>query len=194
MLWSSTSSIQIVFDISVGVIVSLFIYVLVIWIPDQRKRSRIRRNLTYQYDAFKEACVQIFFSALKQPYDSELVGRLKDRSFFRQYFKEQVSGDQNRWDVVLNGLNKSLVKELVLELEILRTEVNYALTVIDIDDQESFAFLKQLTQILYRSRNWTNDYDDIKELSRFMWSVHTGWSWAQGYTEKDIIAEMISKI
>jgi hypothetical protein len=86
------------------------------------------------------------------------------------------------------------VKELVVELEILMTEVHYALTVIDIDNQGAFAFLKQLTQILYRSRNWSDDYEDVKQLSRFMWSVHTGWSWADGYTDKDIIAEMINEI
>jgi hypothetical protein len=74
------------------------------------------------------------------------------------------------------------------------TEVHYALTVIDIDNQEAFVFLKQLTQILYRSRNWSDDYEDVKQLSRFMWSVHTGWSWADGYTDKDIIAEMINEI
>lgn len=185
---------QIVFDITVGFIVSLFIYILVVWLPEQSKRNRVRRNLAQQYDSFKDECIPIFFSALRESYDLDLLNRLKDRSFFRQYFKEKVSPDQERWHAVLNGLDESLVKKLVVELEILMTEVHYALTVIDIDNQDVFAFLKRLSQILYRHRNWSAEYDDVKQLSGFMWSVHTGWSVIDGYTEKDIIAEMIESI
>ena len=95
---------------------------------------------------------------------------------------------------VLNGLDDLLVKSLVVELEILAAEVQYTLTVIDIEDEDAFAFLKRLTEILYRHRNWTPDYDDVKQLSGFMWFVYTGWSVIDGYTEKDIIADMISAI
>lgn len=74
------------------------------------------------------------------------------------------------------------------------TEVHYALTVIDVDNQDAFVFLKRLSQILYRYRNWSAGYNDVKQLSGFMWSVHTGWSVIDGYTNKDIIAEMIAVI
>lgn len=184
----------IIFNLSVGVIVSLLIYVLVVWIPDQSKRERVRRSLALQYDSFKEECLSIFFSALHEPYDLELLHRLKDQTFFREYFKEKVSSDQERWHAVLNGLDDNLVKRLVVELEILMTEVHYALTVIDIVDRDVFSFLKRLSRILYRYRNWSADYDDVKQLSGFMWSVHTGWSVIDGYTNKDIIAEMIEAI
>jgi len=185
---------QIVFNISVGFIVGLFIYVLVVWLPEKFKRNRVRRSLAQQYDSFKEECIPIFFSALQQSYDLDLVQRLKDRVFFREYFKEKVAPDQERWHAVLNGLTEDLVKQLVVELEILMTEVHYALTVIDIDNQDAFAFLKRLAQILYRYRNWSTEYNDVKQLSGFMWSVHTGWSVIHGYTDKDIIAEMIEAI
>lgn len=82
---------QIVFDLSVGVIVSLFIYVLVVWLPEHFKRTRVRRSLALVYDSFKEECISIFFSALQESYDLDLLHRLKDRAFFRDYFKEKVS-------------------------------------------------------------------------------------------------------
>jgi hypothetical protein len=185
---------EIIFNLSVGIIVSLFIYVLVVWIPEQSKRKRVRRNLALQYGSFKEECLSIFFSALQESYDPELLHRLKDQTFFREYFKEKVSPDQERWHAVLNGLDDNLVKRLVVELEILIAEVHYALTVIDVDDPDVFSFLKRLTRILYRYRNWSSEYDDVKQLSGFMWSVHTGWSVIDGYTNKDIIAEMIEAI
>jgi TRAP-type C4-dicarboxylate transport system permease small subunit len=36
---------QITFDLAVGFIGGLFVYVLVVWLPEQFKRNRIRRNL-----------------------------------------------------------------------------------------------------------------------------------------------------
>lgn len=185
---------QIVFDIAVGIIVSLFIYVLVVWIPEKGKRLRVKRSLARHYDGFKDECIAVFFSALKTSYDLDIVQKLKDKSFFRDYFKEKVSESQERWHAVLNGLDDDLVKKLVVELEILATEVHYALTVIDIDNEEAFSFLKKLNRILYRNKNWTSDYDDITQLSGFMWSVYTGWSVIDGYTNKDVIADMIEAI
>jgi hypothetical protein len=96
---------------------------------------------------------------------------------------------------VLNGLNEDRVKHLVVELEILMAEVQFTLTVIDVDNPEVFAFLKRLAQVLHRSKHtWSPEYDDVKELAGFMWSVHTGWSLIEGYTERDVIAEMIEAI
>lgn len=185
---------QIIFDLTVGILVGLFIYVLVVWIPERAKRRRIRHNLSQSYSSFKEECILIFFSALQESCDLDLVDRLKDRMRFREYFKEMVSSDQERWHAVLNGLDAALVRRLVVELEIFMTEVHYALTVLDIENQEAFTFLKRLSQILYRFRTWTDQYDDVKRLSGFMWSVHTGWSSADGYTNRDVIAEMIAEI
>lgn len=185
---------QIIFDISVGVIVGLVIYVLVVWLPERSKRLRVKRSLTRQYDGFKEACIAVFFSALRESYDLAIVARLKERSFFRDYFKEKVSEDQERWHAVLNGLDDTLVKKLVIELEILAAEVHYTLTVIDVENDEAFAFLKRLNEILYRYRNWTSGYDDVKQLSGFMWAIYTGWSVIDGYMGKDVIAETIEAI
>src|SRR5512138_3636506 len=40
---------QIAFDVSVGVLVSLFVYVLVVRIPEQKKHQRLKANLHRQY-------------------------------------------------------------------------------------------------------------------------------------------------
>lgn len=185
---------QIIFDVTVGIIVSLFIYVLVVRVPEHSKRNRVRRNLQLQYDSFKEECTKVFLWALQEAYDPELIERLKDRNQFRQFFKERVSPDQDRWHVVLNGLDEYKIKSLVVELEILMAEVHFTLSTIDVNNPEAFAFLKRLAQVLYRSKKWSPEYDDVKQLSQFMWSVHTGWSIIEGYTERDVIAEMIEAI
>lgn len=62
---------------------------------------------------------------------------------------------------------------------------------IDVDNRQSFAFLKLLANVLYRARNCSPEYDGVKSLLGLMWSVFTGWSFIEGYPEKDPIADAI---
>jgi hypothetical protein len=185
---------QIAFDVSVGVIVSLFVYVLVVRIPERRKRSRLKASLKRQYSNLKEDCIMNCLFACEGTASLDLVERLKDREAFKNYFKERVSSDQDRWHAVLNGMDELKVKSIVQELSIFRQELEYTLTAIDVDDPEVFAFLRRLTHVLHRSQSWTAGYDEIKPLSQFMWSMHTGWDQIHGYMDKDFIADMIEAI
>ncbi|MDD2469105.1 MAG: hypothetical protein PHI97_34490 [Desulfobulbus sp.] len=185
---------QIIFNVSVGVIVSIFIYLLLVWLPERRKRTRVKRNLQRQYDLFKEDCITTFLGALNQTYNSELINNLKHRDHFKKYFKEPATCDQDRWDAVFNRVNDYMLKNLLIELEILRNEVLFTLAAVDIDDEEIFAFLKRLSQVVYRIKHWSQESEDHKELFRFLWSIHTGWNIIYGYQEKDIIAETIAAI
>jgi hypothetical protein len=58
----------------------------------------------------------------------------------------------------------------------------------------TFTFLKRVSQVLYRYRNVSDTYDDMRQLYSFMWVVHTGWSVIDGYTDKDVIADIIEAI
>jgi hypothetical protein len=185
---------EIVFNMTVGILVTLIIFALVVWVPEQSKRRRIRRNMARQYDSFKEECIKIYFWALQESYDTELMNRMKARDQFRAYFKEEITRGQDRWDGVQNGLTELLIRNLIAELEILRSEVIYTLGAIDIEDEQAYAFLKHLNQVLFRIRSWSEHDEELKLLSRFLWSVHTGWSVIDGYTDKDVIADMIRAI
>ncbi len=185
---------QIIFDTSVGINVGLFIYVLVVWLPERGKRDRIRRSLRQQYESFKEECIWIYLSALKGEH-GEPPDDLKDPIRFREWFHEPSSTPgQERWHAVLNGLKEFHIKRLAIEFEILMTEVQFTLAAIDVDNHEAFAFLKRLLHDLHRMTYVNESYDEVKQLSRLLWSIHTGWSFTEGYREKDPIAQMIESI
>jgi hypothetical protein len=182
---------QNIHDIAVGVIVGLFIYFLVVWLPERDKRKRVRRNLQLQYGSFKEGCIRIFLSAMDGGYDPAAIDSLKDREQFMHFFKEQFCPGQTRWDAVANGLHEENIKSLIVEFEIFIAEVRFTLIAVDVENQEVFAFLKDLATILYRARNCSPEYDGVKSLLSLMWSVFAGWSFIEGYTKKDVIADMI---
>jgi len=185
---------QIIFDVSVGAIVSLLIYLLVVRIPEFRKRSRLRDNLRRRYSLLKEECIMNFLWACGEPAGLDLVDQLKDRETFKSYFKVRVSDSQERWHAVLNGLDEARVRAIVAELAHFRRELEFTLASVDVDDAQAFALLRNLTRILHSSERWTAGYDEVKPLSQFMWSLHTGWDWVQGYTGRDAVADLIEAI
>jgi hypothetical protein len=185
---------QIVFDLSVGVLASIFIYYLVVRIPEYQKRRRLRANLATTYLSFKEDSIAIYLGCIMGSYPSGLPRRLSDQVEFRSFFKEQHTHDQDRWQAVANGLNDDRLKTLLIELDILAQEIHFTLSATDVQDQRAFQFLKRLTHIIHRGKNWTSDYDDVKSLMGFLWSLHTGWSWIDGYPDSDPVVAVIDSI
>ena len=181
-------------DIAVGVMVSLFIYFLVVWLPDRDKRKRVRQNLQLQYDSFKERCIAIFLSAMGPSFDPAVIDSLKDREAFMRFFKEGLSPGQTRWDAVANGLKTENINSLIIEFEIFVSEVRFILIAVDVQNEDVFAFLKQLAIVLYRARDCSPDYDGVESLLRLMWHVFAGWSFVEGYIKKDQIAGMIDAL
>lgn len=185
---------QITFDIAVGVIVSLFIYVLVVRLPAWQKKNRLKAHLLRRYDDLKEQCLIHFLWACNEPAESTLIDRLKSQEEFKTFFKERVSQHQDRWHAVLNGLTDDYVQSLVRELDLFRGELDYTLTTVEVADAKVFSFLRNLTQVLQRSRHWSDRDDQLKPLSQFMWSMFAGWSFVSGYTGRDQVKEMIRAI
>ncbi|MCQ9378324.1 hypothetical protein [Methyloversatilis sp. XJ19-49] len=185
---------QVTFDITVGIIVSLFVYLLVVRLPEWQKKGRLKAHLLRRYDDLKEQCLMHFLWACSQPAESTLIDSLKNQKEFRDFFNASVAPDQDRWHQVLNGLTDEYVRSIVRELDSFRGEVDFVLTSVDVSDEEAFRLLRNLTEVLQRSRHWSDREDQLKPLSQFMWSIFAGWSIISGYTDRDVIHDMITAI
>ena len=186
---------SIIFNVSIGFLVSIIFYILVVWIPDKRRKNIIKHNIEEQYPFFKEDTIHILLSACSVgSYDSNSPSKLSDQNEFRKYFKENISASQNRWHAVFNGLEGYLLRELLVELEILLNEVTFVLNNVYINDQNVFSFFKRLSYSVYKLKNTTSEYDDLKRLASFLWELFAGWSMIDGYRNEEIVKVMISKI
>jgi len=54
---------SIIFSLSIGFLVSMIFYLLVVWYPNKRKKNIIKHNLEEQYHFFKEGTIHILLSA-----------------------------------------------------------------------------------------------------------------------------------
>jgi hypothetical protein len=173
---------SIIYDLSIGFLVSVIFYLLVVWFPDRQRKNLIKRNFEEQYKFFKEDTISILLGVCNKCYESDLPTKLSEQSEFKKYFKEPVSDSQKRWDTVLNGLDERVIKELLVQLEILMNEVAFVLNNVDINNKNVFSFFKRLSQAVYKLKNSTLDDDD--DLKRFLWELFAGWSFIEGYREK----------
>lgn len=185
---------KIFYDLAVGAVITLAFYVLVIRLPDYQRRQRLKGSLKRHYKAFREDCIQIMLLVADGSCSPDLPETLIEQDKFRDYFKEKVTPNRDRWDEFLNNLDAHYLRELLTGMEIFRDELSFVLNNTDIPKDEPFEFLKRLSAAIYRMKDVTLDYDDKKFLARFLWSVFAGWDPNTGYPKEDTVKKMIAAI
>lgn len=181
-------------SLSVGFVVSSIFYFLVVYMPEYKRRKMLHESLKSQYLRFKISCIDTFLiiSNSQEHSDKEELLNLTE---FRRYFKKENKNGENRWGAVANSLQDSeyYLREVIYYLQMLNEEIGYTRNSINLNDPEVFEFLNRLSQLIARMESTEREYDDIKSLCGFLWSIFTGWDWAKGYSESDIIKDIIGR-
>ena len=181
-------------SLSVGFVVSSIFYFLVVYMPEYKRRKMLHESLKSQYLQFKISCINTFLiiSNSQEHSDKEELLNLTE---FRRYFKKENKNGENRWGAVANSLQDSeyYLREVIYYLQMLNEEIRYTRNSINLNDPEVFEFLNRLSQLIARMESTEREYDDIKSLCGFLWSIFTGWDWAKGYSESDIIKDIIGR-
>ena len=187
---------SIVFNLSASYIASVILWVLVVWLPEWRRRDILKINLRNHYALFREEVVHILLRAAvgSHAIDLELPKKLAKPEQFREYFS--VNRNQNWYDA-LNGLqaNPEILQDLVLEIDIFSNEVAFVLAKTEFNDSEPMAFFKRLTHHVQRLKNASvYSYDQVKYLGNFVWEILALWSIIDGQRKEDIVEVMIDRI
>ena len=205
-------SLLLLFIATPGVVKSIFLsflvswissgmfYLILIWIPDKQKKENIKNHLKECNRSFKRKCIMTFLFCEKGSVSSadNIEGLLNLRTF-REYFNSSQSINTSRWDKVLDGIedNKAYWSDIQQELEILKSEVDYALNHLPISNRKGlFARFKHISDFIYRFKTASfNDYSDSKWIERELWQWFSGYSIDTGnYRDTDILEELINNI
>ncbi len=184
------------YDLSVGGAISLIFYALLVRIPSIQRRKQIKRSFYMRFQNFKIASIKVFLLLSDGSYDANLPEQLFDQKKFRKYFKEEVGVGLDRWHVLFNKLseNEHYLKELLCHLDVFREEVSFVLYNCNIEDDKVFDFLKNLSEVIYLNKVVDLEYENLKALLGFYWQLFAGWSVVYGYTDDDIINDMINSL
>ncbi|GAA0322244.1 hypothetical protein [Psychrobacter aestuarii] len=182
------------YSLSMGFIVSYIFYFLVVYIPEYKRRKILRESLESQYLQFKKSCIDVFL-IISESQEFSNKEELLYLSKFRNYFNKENKNGEIRWGVIVNCLqeNEYYLKEIIYYLQMLNEEIKYTRYSVSLSDPEVFEFLNRLSQLIARMKSTERDYDDIKSFCGFLWSIFTGWDWTKGYSESDIIKDIIGR-
>lgn len=113
---------------------------------------------------------------------------------FREYLKEYVAPNKNRWHEVANNMTDHYLHVTIDQAENFRNEINFLLREIDLSESEEFQTLKQISDTLFRQRNATVEYDSISSFLSVYWQLFSGWDFVDGYRQKGIVESLIDEI
>jgi hypothetical protein len=184
---------KILYDLAVGALISLLFYVLIVRLPDYQRRQRLKIGLEKHYKFFRKDCIAVMLLVADGTYEAGDPEMLIDQDDFREYFEERV-GTGDRWDDFFNKLDERNLRELKTKMEIFRDEVAFVLNNTDILKDEPIEFLKRLSAAIYSMKDVTASYDDKEVLTKFLWELFAGFSFATGVRKEDIVKKMIDAI
>jgi hypothetical protein len=185
---------DVLISLSTSYAVTVVFYLLVVWLPTQRKRARIKRSVISHYKEFKLEVLGLIMHAGGKAWSLDDLEALQTPKKFSEYFSEDETGSGMRWYEVLNGLDDYYVSQIAMRLDILRSELHYVLVSIDIDDQEVFDFMKRLDHIVFRMSRLKSDYEDQKSWGRFLWSLYSDFDPIVGHVPHDRNLQLLEKI
>jgi hypothetical protein len=185
---------KIVYDLGIGSIVSLLFYWLVVRLPDNAKRRRIRNSFAHHFREFKEDAIATMLMVTDGTYEWGFHRELVDQKRFREYFQQQVGRGEDRWDSLHNKMTEYALNELLTQLEVLRGEITFTMAAIDIDDEKVLEFMKRLSATIVKMRATTPDYDSMKSFGNFMYEIFGGFNLVSGYQTRDFFEDMIRAI
>jgi hypothetical protein len=114
---------KIAYELSIGALISLIFYGLLVWWPEYDRRRRLRRSLERHYRDFRSDCIEIMLMVADGSLEGDLAETLMDQKKFRSYFEESVAHDRNRWHDFQNNIDEYYLRQLLINMEILRVEI-----------------------------------------------------------------------
>jgi hypothetical protein len=194
-----------VFAISInlltGGLVSFLFYYLVIYLPDLRKKSIIKKNLQEIYKSIKMEMLRAIVEASKKGGRTDLetsfefVESLISPVEFKKAFKSGREHNEGFY-AFQNQMSQETPEfhQIVCCLKMLAKQVEFVLHNYTIDDPLIFAFFKQLELLLMGLQSNGAGYDESKPLCSFIWEIYAGRNFINGYTGHDPIQKMISDL
>ncbi|EOX3441815.1 hypothetical protein ACPFUR_003440 [Vibrio cholerae] len=185
----------ILFNFSSGLLISIWFYFLVVYIPDVRRRNRVKKHFVMQYSQFRKQVITHILGACKENYDAGLPKTLITPSEFNTYFSVKVQPNRTRWYVFMNNADATVVKNILAEFIAFKEAILYLLSKVDIEDEELHAFLHNFNTITTTLVNThADDYDSMKVFSSYLREIFTGFSWISGSNDYDHFGRIFDKL
>lgn len=204
-------------SLSSGYLVSWIFYIVVVYIPEKRRRNLIKKNLKESFYIFKEEVINQFLFALYGCLDASTIKdhNLLDIHSFNKFFDykvkkncpksederlsdgEWLSDHSSRWYALLNKIKPEHFKEIKKEIEIFNKTLISSAQSVNVTNSFIFSVIINLSRELYRLKHLepeNNHYDDEKSFMRSISEMFSGWDFIEGQKSYDPIIFLIKEM
>ena len=205
-----------IFSLSSGYLVSWIFYIVVVYIPEKRRRNLIKKNLKESFYIFKEKVIEQFLFALYGALNASTIKdhNLLDIRSFNEFFDYKVkncpknederlfdgdwlSNHSSRWYALLNKIKPEHFKEVKIEIEIFNKTLISSAQSVNITNSFIFSVITNLSRHLYRLKHLepeNDNHDDEKSFMRSLSEMFSGWDFIEGQKKYDPIIFLIKEM
>jgi hypothetical protein len=196
---------SIVHNLSLGILVSLIFYFLVIFIPTHFRRKSLRNYLLNSYSMFKKNCIEIFLEIIKHSQDLDLSSQLIQQKSFKEYFEkmniiEYPDGKHDFWMKVRQDIENYHYEKIIVQFEYMSDQIRFVFTQLEVDDIEAFGHLCWFQTFTISLRDNLKidtgeiDYEEEKYFFKIMTEIFMGWDLDKGQKKESRLERVIKII
>jgi hypothetical protein len=179
--------------LALSIFAAVFFFFVNVRLPAIFRKRRLKRVIVARYLAIKQEILSQIIWAGWQAASSELIDQLSEPAQFRKYFRGNGSADSG-WYAVVNGLNDYYVGQLAIRLQMLKTEVESYIVMVDIEDEELLKLMKHLSAFAHSMVHTGSDYESQKTWGKFLFSLFSNWDAGTGYLDEDPTLALLKKL
>jgi hypothetical protein len=187
--------------LSGSLVVALFLYCLVVALPEGLRRRRIKnsclRNYLYRKRLLLRAIVSgsICGGRIDLSVSPAEVERLMSVVEFRKTFGQGRDADEG-FCAYSNYIHKDETefRSATFQLSLIARQLDHLFNNYDIENVELFEVVKNMEEVLFSARVLHADYDDVKRVAGLLYSVFSGLSLTSGYRDYDPIEKGIRSL
>ncbi|EGQ8277481.1 hypothetical protein GT901_23970 [Vibrio parahaemolyticus] len=186
---------SILFNLTSGLLISIWFYFLVVFVPDFQKKQRVKKHFIMQYYEFRKQVIAHILETCQESYDSELLMELINPNEFKTYFDEKIEPSKTRWHVFINNADSTVIQSILSEFIAFKEATLYLLSKMDIENENVHSFLHNFNTITTVLVNTSvDDYDSMKVFSSYLRDVFAGFNFSTGVRKYDYFEKMFEKI
>lgn len=208
----------ITFNISSGYTVSWIFYLIVVYLPQRRRKDRIKKNLDINFRIFKRRVIEQLLMALYGHFKVELLNQnnLLEPSGFKRFFdhkvdknapknsdeneklsdEEWLSEYDNRLHALLNKMKPQQLKEIKLEIKVFNANLLSTIESINIENKFVFDRCKNLHESFYRLEKSVPIHpgSDSKVFMERLLNLFSRWQYVEGQVNDDPVKLLIQEM
>ncbi len=205
-------------NISSGYMVSWIFYLIIVYLPQKRRKNRIKGNLAMNFNIFKRKIIKQFLLALYGHFKIEVINEnnLTEPLGFKNFFNHKVDKDalknsdeneelsngewlsqyDNRLYALLDKMKPQQFQEIKLEIEIFNKNLFSTIESINIENKFVFDRCKDLYEAFYRlEKSVPNNIDgDAKIFMSRLLNMFSRWHYVEGQVNDDPVKLLIQEM